>query len=160
MRSCCTCMVSPISMALYQEAAKTYLRLFLLPSIFDEGDLLCEPDEDQQRACFECVYWWRSCALGVERLLSSKRTRRQQGFYIAIPAGFTIENNPSDALMIICPPPDTQRAAFAAKMRLLQSQGLSPQLFLTAADLQAAQKKQWALHQPDIDRPPDPCLML
>ena len=49
-------MVSPISMPLYQEAAKFYLRLFLLPSILDKDDLPCEPDEDQPRACFECVY--------------------------------------------------------------------------------------------------------
>ena len=59
--------------------------------------------------------------------------------------GFTVDNNPNDALMIICPPPETQQAAFAAKMRLLLSQGLSPQLFLTAAGLQAADRKRCAL---------------
>ena len=57
-------------------------------------------------------------------------------------AGFTLDNNPDDALMIMCPPPETEQAAFAAKLRILQSQGLTPQLFLSLADLKEAEDNQ------------------
>ena len=55
-------------------------------------------------------------------------------------AGFTLERNLHDTLMVVCPLPPAAEwdDGFHAKMKLLLAKGLSPQLFLTAAELRTA----------------------
>ena len=52
-------------------------------------------------------------------------------------AGFTLEPNPADALMVACPlpPPEEWDDVLAARVALLRRRGLAPQLFLPAAAL-------------------------
>ena len=55
-------------------------------------------------------------------------------------AGFTLERNPHDTLMVVCPLPPAAEwdDGFHAKMKLLLAKGLAPQLFLTAAEQKTA----------------------
>ena len=54
-------------------------------------------------------------------------------------AGFTIDNNPNDSLMIVLDlgPRSEWDTATEAKMRILLAKGLSPQLFLTQEELRS-----------------------
>ena len=62
-----------------------------------------------------------------------------------ITTGFTLENNRNDALMIVCPTPDSVEGEAKAKLELLLSQGLQPQLFLTAASLESGDRSVFAV---------------
>ena len=73
----------------------------------------------------------------TERLPESCRWVAQRADARPVSAGFTLERNPRDTLMVVCPLPPAAEwdDGFHAKMKLLLAKGLSPQLFLTAAEL-------------------------
>ena len=55
--------------------------------------------------------------------------------------GFTVDDNPHDMLMLRCPLPPMAdwNEVLRARVALLQRRGLSPQLFLHAADIRGSQ---------------------
>ena len=59
------------------------------------------------------------------------------GDLIHVVAGFTVDNNPHDLLMLRCPLPPVAEwgKLLKARVALLQKKGLSAQLFLPAASL-------------------------
>ena len=79
--------------------------------------------------------------LHVQRCSSSfiihKLVQEQRAHQHHWHAGFVLEDNPADQLMVACPLPPVEAwdEAMTARALLLRQRGLSPQLFLPAAPL-------------------------
>ena len=81
--------------------------------------------------CLQFISW---CLLWVQATFIQRRVGDACGC-----AGFAVEDNASDMLMVKCPLPPVEQwdELIRARLRFLLDQGLSPQLFLLASNVPA-----------------------